>query len=169
MNAMARKPPDGIRLRRDAPCHDRIKGDERILGDGAFVMAILSEADERMDRRYELKRRGYTLEKLAQRVAALYGIDREELYSKGRHKIRAEARSVFCCWAVRELGVEGTQVAKGLQMSQPGVAYAVRRGGEDCESEGHSDDRVIIELQMNPIFPFSMEYDGGNYSEKSKT
>jgi DNA-binding transcriptional LysR family regulator len=26
------------------------------------------------------------------------------------------------------LGVEGTQVAKQLQMSQPGVAYAVRRG-----------------------------------------
>ena len=108
--------------------HDRIKGDERILGDGEFVMAILSEADERMDRRYELKRRGYTLDTLAQRVAELYGIDREELYSKGRHKIRAEARSVFCYWAVRELGVEGTQVAKRLQMSQPGVAYAVRRG-----------------------------------------
>ena len=60
--------------------------------------------------------------------AELCGIDREDLYSKGRHTIRAEARSVFCYWAVRELGVEGTQVAKRLQMSQPGVAYAVRRG-----------------------------------------
>jgi putative transposase len=108
--------------------HNRIKGDERILGDSDFVMALLSEADEGMDRRYELKRQGYTLDTLAQRVAAIYGIDREELYSKGRQKIRAEARSVFCHWAVRELGVEGTQVAKQLQMSQPGVAYAVRRG-----------------------------------------
>jgi len=26
------------------------------------------------------------------------------------------------------LGIEGTQIAKKLQMSQPGVAYAVRRG-----------------------------------------
>ena len=108
--------------------HDRIKGDERILGDGEFVMAILSEADERMDRRYELKSRGYTLDKLAQRVGEIYGLDREDLFSKGRQRIRAEARSVFCYWAVRELGVEGTQVAKRLQMSQPGVAYAVRRG-----------------------------------------
>jgi putative transposase len=108
--------------------HDRIKGDERILGDGAFVMAILSEADERMDRRYELKSSGYTLENLAQRVAEIYQVDTEDLYAKGRHKIRSEARSVFCYWAVRELGVEGTQVAKRLQMSQPGVAYAVRRG-----------------------------------------
>jgi len=108
--------------------HDRIKGDERILGDGEFVMALLSETDERMDRRYELKRRGYTLDTLAQRVAELYGIDRDELYSKSRQTIRAEARSVFCYWAVRELGIEGTQVAKQLQMSQPGVAYAVSRG-----------------------------------------
>jgi len=81
-----------------------------------------------MDRRYELKRRGYNLDTLAQRVAELYQIDNEELYSKSRQTIRAEARSVFCYWAVRELGVEGTQVAKRLQMSQPGVAYAVRRG-----------------------------------------
>ena len=32
---------------------DRMKGDERILGDGDFVMDILSEANERLDRRYE--------------------------------------------------------------------------------------------------------------------
>ena len=108
--------------------HDRMKGDERILGDGAFVMTILSEADERMDRHYELKSRGYMLENLAQRVAEIYQIDKEDLYAKGRQKIRAEARSVLCYWAVRELGIEGTQVAKRLQMSQPGVAYAVRRG-----------------------------------------
>ena len=30
---------------------DRMKGDERILGDGNFVMDVLSEANERMDRR----------------------------------------------------------------------------------------------------------------------
>jgi putative transposase len=108
--------------------YDRIKGDERILGDGEFVMNILSEADERMDRRYELKSRGYDLDKLAQRVAEIYQIARDDLYSKSRQKIQAEARSVFCYWAVRELGIEGTQIAKRLRMSQPGVAYAVRRG-----------------------------------------
>jgi putative transposase len=108
--------------------HDRMKGDERILGDGEFVMTILSEADERIDRRYELKSRGYNLEKLAQRVGEIYQVERGDLYSKSRQKIRADARSVFCYWAVRELGVEGTQIAKRLRMSQPGVAYAVSRG-----------------------------------------
>ena len=107
---------------------DRIKGDERILGDGEFVMNMLSEADEQMDRRYELKSRGYTIERLEQRVLDLYRIEKEDLYSKSRQKVRAEARSVFCYWGVRELGLEGTRMAKRLNMSQPGVAYAVRKG-----------------------------------------
>jgi hypothetical protein len=50
------------------------------------------------------------------------------LYSKSREKIRAEARGVFCYWAVRELGVGGARLARRLKMSQAGVGYAVRRG-----------------------------------------
>ena len=107
---------------------DRIKGDERILGDSDFVMQVLSEANERMDRRYELKSLGYTVETIEQRVLGLFQIGKEELYSKSRQKVRAEARSVFCYWAVCELGLEGTQMAKRLGMSQPGVAYAVKKG-----------------------------------------
>ena len=91
-------------------------------------MDVLSEANERMDRRYELKSRGYGIEKLEERVLEIYGIDRDELYSKSRQKIRADARSVFCYWAVRELEVEGTQMAKRLRMSQPGISYAVKKG-----------------------------------------
>jgi hypothetical protein len=107
---------------------DRMKGDERILGDGDFVMDILSEANERMDRRYELKSLGYDLDKLEQRVLEIYQIEREALFSKSREKIRAEARGVFCYWAVRELGVAGARLARRLKRSQAGVGYAVRRG-----------------------------------------
>jgi hypothetical protein len=115
---------------------DRVKGDERILGDGDFVMNILSEANERMDRRYELKGIGYDIDKLEQRVLEIYQIERRDLYSKSRLKIRAEARSVFCYWAVRELGVEGAQMAKRLMMSQPGVSYAVGRGERIVKEKG---------------------------------
>ena len=107
---------------------DRMKGDERILGDGDFVMDILSEANERMDRQYELKSLGYDLEKLEQRILEIYPIEREDLYSKSRERIRAEARGVFCYWAVRELGVAGAQLARRFTMTQAGVGYAVRRG-----------------------------------------
>lgn len=107
---------------------DRMKGDERVLGDGDFVMSVLAEANEKMDRHYELKSRGYNLDTLERRVLEIYQIDKEDLYSKSRQKIRAEARSIFCYWAVRELGIQGTQVAKRLEMSQPGIVYAINRG-----------------------------------------
>jgi hypothetical protein len=107
---------------------DRMKGDERILGDGDFVTDIVSAANEEMDRRYELKRLGYDLAKIEQRVLDIYDLEREELYSKSRLKIRSEARSVFCYWAVRELGVEGARLARRFKMRPAGIGYAVRKG-----------------------------------------
>ena len=81
-----------------------------------------------MDRRYELKSLGYDLDKVEQRVLEIYQIDREGLYSKGRQKIRAEARTLFCYRAVRELGYGQAELGRCLGMTQPGVGYAVQRG-----------------------------------------
>ncbi len=74
-----------------------------------------SYVKEGMDRRYELKSLGYDLDKLEQRVLESYPIEREDLYSKSREKIRAEARGVFCYWAVRELGVAGARLPGDLR------------------------------------------------------
>ena len=38
-----------------------VKNDERILGESTFVSDILSQANEKYERKYELKRRGYDL------------------------------------------------------------------------------------------------------------
>jgi REP element-mobilizing transposase RayT len=108
--------------------YKRFKGDERILGNSDFVMMILSEANEKFDRFYELKSEGFNLNKVEQRVTEIYQIDKDELYSSGRQKIRVEARSLFCYWAVRELGISGTSLARRLGMSQSGVVYAVHKG-----------------------------------------
>ncbi|MBW2641091.1 MAG: transposase, partial [Deltaproteobacteria bacterium] len=97
---------------------DRVKGDERILGDGEFV------------RRFELKGLGYDLKRISERVSKIYGIAEGEIYSRGRRKAQVEARDLLCYWAVRELGMSCTDVAKRLGMSQPGVGYAVGRGGK---------------------------------------
>lgn len=108
--------------------HGRLKADERILGDSDFVMRVLSEANEKYDHQYELKRMGYDLKKVEGMVTEIYQIDRDELSLRGRQKIRAEARSLFCYWAVRELGISGTSLARRLGMSQSGVVYAVNKG-----------------------------------------
>lgn len=107
---------------------DRLKSDQRILGESDFVLDVLTEANENFERFYELKRQGYDLKKIEQKVINIFDIDKDDIYSKGRRKVQAEARSLFCYWAVCELGMSRTFIAKQLGMTQPGVGYAVNRG-----------------------------------------
>ncbi len=107
---------------------DRVKGDERILGDSEFVTTLLSDANDKFERRYELKRLGYDLKKISKKVSKIYDIKIEEIYSRSRRKARVQARDVLCYWAVRESGISCTELAKHLKMSKPGVGYAVSRG-----------------------------------------
>ena len=102
--------------------------DERILGDSEFVEAVLSHADEKYERHYELKRRGYDLDRTAKRVAEIYGIKPREIFSKGKQQRKVKARSLFCFWAVSELGVSLRELARRLEMSPPGVVFSVERG-----------------------------------------
>ena len=107
---------------------DRIKSDQRILGESDFVMEVLAEANEKYERFYELKRKGYNLEMIEQRISEIYDIEKSDIYSRGRRKEQVEARSLFCYWAVCELGMSRTNLAKRLGMTQPAVGYAVNRG-----------------------------------------
>lgn len=105
-----------------------IMSDVRILGESEFVDTVLFQANERYERRYELKARGYNLNRIAERVAELSGMKEHEVFSKGRQKRKVAARSLLCFWAVRELGVSLTDLARTLEMSIPGVGFAVERG-----------------------------------------
>ena len=90
---------------------------QRILGESDFVMGLLAEANEKYERFYELKKEGYDLEKVGQRITEIYDIEKSDIYSRGRRKIQAEARSLFCYWAVCELGMSRTNLAKRLSMA----------------------------------------------------
>ena len=52
---------------------ETLKADERILGDSEFVSEILHETDERFERRYRLKSKGYDFDKIVAIVGALLG------------------------------------------------------------------------------------------------
>jgi REP-associated tyrosine transposase len=43
----------------------------------------LSLANEKYERRYELKRRGYKMDRIAKRVAEIYAMGKQEIFSKG--------------------------------------------------------------------------------------
>ncbi len=113
-----------------------IKRDERILGDGDFVTQILSEAEESLDRRYDLKARGVDLNYIAQRVSQLLNMPMEDIWLEGKYKRLVRARCLMCFWAVRELGLSMAAMARRLNISIVAVSKSVLRGAEIAKKEG---------------------------------
>jgi len=105
-----------------------VKGDERILGEGDFVEQILQESGEAFERKSLLKSQGWDLDKLAAHVAKLLEIDVSVVWSAGKYRHIVEARSLLCYWAVRDLGVSMTSLAKRLKLSVAAITQSVERG-----------------------------------------
>lgn len=104
------------------------KGDQRILGESEFVSDILAETNDKFERSYELKRMGYDLETIKNKVCRIFAIESEPLYQGSRQPAVADARGLFCYWAVTELGYTATHLAEKLHRTVAGIVYAVRRG-----------------------------------------
>ena len=105
-----------------------LKGDERILGDSDFVLQVLKAQDECMDRRFRLREQGYDIEKAIDRVSKMFSLSKQDILSPSRQKQRVIARSVLCFWAIRELGMSGTELSQIFGMGQSSVSRAVGRG-----------------------------------------
>jgi len=117
----------------------RMKGDERILGDSGFVLEVLRVSEERLERKYRLKSQGYDVERLARYVGSLFEMEPEDVLSPGKYRQAVKARSVFCYWAVRELGDSATALARRLGLTQPAVSISVKRG-----------EKIAKDMKLNP-------------------
>ena len=115
---------------------ERMKSDERILGDREFMEDVLRASEEELERRYRLKAQGYDLERLSWRVGEIMGIEPKRIWVLGRYAGVVEARSLFCYWAVRELGVSATELARRFGMTQPAVSISVKRGENLANAKG---------------------------------
>jgi hypothetical protein len=107
---------------------ERVKGDERILGEGSFVQRVLEECRERLERRYKYQAKGYDLDWLTDQVALKLNLERNMVMRPGRYPETVEARSVLCFWASRELGISTLELSKKLGISQPTASQSVKRG-----------------------------------------
>jgi len=122
-------------LKREGQEH--VMSDERILGDSAFVDKLLMQAEEAYERRYELKRLGYDADRIAERVAEIYDMEPGEFLSKGRQRLKVRARSLYCFWAAKELGISLRDLSKQLEISPPAVGYSVERGEVIARENGY--------------------------------
>jgi REP-associated tyrosine transposase len=107
---------------------NRLKGDERILGDSDFVQSVLKECQEKLDRRYQLQEKGYNLKTVSRKVADLFDLDPSQLFTPTKSPKIVKARSLMCYFAVRELGLTATGLAKEIGLKQPAISISVRRG-----------------------------------------
>jgi hypothetical protein len=57
-----------------------------------------------------------------------FELDADAILITGKHPQRAQARSLACYWAVRELGMTAAAVAGLLGITQPAVTKAAGRG-----------------------------------------
>src|SRR5512135_2367640 len=76
----------------------------------------------------KMRRQGYDLERIAGRVAEIYGMEAGEILGKGGWRRWVDARSLFCFWAVREVGNSLASLAIRLRMTPAGVAMLCRGG-----------------------------------------
>jgi REP-associated tyrosine transposase len=114
---------------------DRIKGDERILGDGAFVESVLKEARADLDRKRRLRSDGGGFEWLVDRVARQLAMEPEDVLAPGRYPQNVNARSLLCYWGTRELGA-AAQLSRILNLSQPAISQAAVRGMKIAKENG---------------------------------
>jgi len=110
------------------PADERMASDERILGEGDFVASVLQEAEAHTTARRRYQLAGFGLEQLTAVVAELLEIDPAMVKAPGKQPDRVRARSLYCYWAVRELGHSTIALARELGISQPAVSQSVRRG-----------------------------------------
>jgi putative transposase len=116
--------------------------DDRVLGSGDFVDQIL-QAEESGPPAIKLSPAA-----LISRVAMLFDLPPTELLLRKRNRPVAEARSVFCYLAVREMGVSGVEVGRLLKISRAGVSFAASRG--EVLVANNSDIRMKIKSLAMP-------------------
>ena len=116
---------------------DRQASDERILGDGDFVEAVLEEVEEKGKENWRGKEIRMELSTLAGKVCQAHGVSLGELRSGSRREDVIEARARFSEVAVKGLGYSGAEVARYLGVTSSCVTRVVSKGGmeEDWQAQ----------------------------------
>ncbi len=104
---------------------DREKSDQRILGSGGFVGAVLQKSERLLEKKYKPK---CPIEELIEVVAGRLGLKPKLICSGSRQQKYSKARSLVAWLAVEETGHPAAEVARFLGISRVGVKKAVGKG-----------------------------------------
>lgn len=111
---------------------DREEFDERILGSGDFVQAILREAEDRDLRQLKIGISGRTLKKIIDEECKKAGIKKIELASGSRRSIVSLVRSRIAYRGRDELALSAAEMARSLGVATSSITRAIER----CHARG---------------------------------
>ena len=112
--------------------------DERILGSGDFVHAIVNEAEDRQLRQIKHKRSGKTIQKIIDEECKDRQINHLELKAGGKRSSVSAARANIAYRCRDELGASAAEIARHLGVNTSCIVRAIDRvvKGEQGEKRG---------------------------------
>ncbi|OGW59541.1 MAG: hypothetical protein A2V83_03035 [Nitrospirae bacterium RBG_16_64_22] len=103
------------------------ESDERILGCGDFVHAIIRETEERQLRQTRLRRSRKGIGGIIREECGKHGVNEEELVQGSRRRKVSETRAVIACRCKQELGISGAEIARHLGVNTTSINRAVEK------------------------------------------
>ncbi len=110
----------------------REEADERILGSGDFVNAVLKEAEDRQIRQIKLRSAGKTVQRLMEEECDRGRISIAELKNGSRRSKVSEARRVIAHRCREELGISAAEIARYLGVNTSSIIKAIARFEQKC-------------------------------------
>lgn len=101
--------------------------DERILGDGDFVNAVLKEAEGRQLRQLKHRRSGKTMESIMEEECKKRRTHLSELTSGSIRRPVSETRGIIALRSRDELGLSAAEIARHLGVSTSSITRAIER------------------------------------------
>ncbi len=101
--------------------------DERILGGGDFVNAVLKEAEEKTNRQLKLRRSGKTIDKIIEEECKKVRVSANELKGGGRRRKVSTLRATIAKRGLDELGLSMAEIARHVGVTTSSIAKAVER------------------------------------------
>jgi len=106
------------------------EGDERILGSGDFVHAILKETEESQLRQLKLKRSGRTIQKIIDEECRKVGISPVEVMNGVRRRAVSSLRAAIAFRARTELGLSSAETARHLGVAASSISRLIEKRDE---------------------------------------
>jgi REP element-mobilizing transposase RayT/predicted DNA-binding protein (UPF0251 family) len=106
---------------------DPVKGDERILGDSNFVLAVVSEAEKRQQRQLRCTNPEIRIEGIIREECHRGQVSVAELESGVRRRNVTAVRETIALRCARELGLSAAEIARHAGVNTSAVTRAIER------------------------------------------